>query len=261
MSAPGEPPLAGEVAIRARALTRQYGGVTVVRGVDLALPAGSKTALLGANGAGKTTLLAMLAGLISPTSGSLEIAGYARGSAGLRRAVGVLGHKPMLYEDLSPLENLRFFARLYRVSDAEARIEALLRQVGLWLRRHERTAILSRGYHQRLALARVLIHDPAVVIADEPETGLDPEGVALLDDLALRRPGLTVLAATHRIDHIQSWASGIVRLDRGRVVEDTSSLTTALVAPEAARATPATPASSGASVSPETASATGEGAR
>src|SRR5690606_9213523 len=106
-------------------------------------------------------------------------------------------------------------------------------RVGLWLRRHERTSVLSRGYHQRLALARVLVHRPTVVIADEPETGLDPEGVSLLDELALHAPGLTVLAATHRIDHIEAWATGIVRLDRGRVVEDTASVGAAAV--EAAR--------------------------
>ncbi len=216
--------VAAEPAVYAAGLTRQYGGVTVVRGVDLALPAGSKTALLGANGAGKTTLLNMLSTLITPTRGQVRIAGQKPGTAALRRAIGVLGHKPMLYEDLSPLENLRFFARLYEVQDADARIEELLRRVGLWLRRHERTAILSRGYHQRLALARVLVHRPAVVIADEPETGLDPEGVALLDELALAAPGLTVLAATHRIDHLPAWATGVVRLERGRVAEDTSSI-------------------------------------
>ncbi len=224
---------ATEIAISAQGLTRQYGGVTVVRGVDLALPAGSKTALLGANGAGKSTLLGMLSTLIGPTSGTFRVAGHAPGSAALRRSIGVLGHKPMLYEDMSPLENLRFFARLYGISDADADIEALLRRVGLWLRRHERTSVLSRGYHQRLALARVLVHRPTVVIADEPETGLDPEGVSLLDELALHAPGLTVLAATHRIDHIEAWATGIVRLDRGRVVEDTASVGAAAV--EAAR--------------------------
>ena len=86
------------------------------------------------------------------------------------------------------------------------------------------SAILSRGYHQRLALARALIHTPDVLIADEPETGLDPEGVALLDEMALTAPGLTVIAATHRIDHVDAWATGIVRLERGRVAEDTSSV-------------------------------------
>ncbi|MEX2373636.1 MAG: ATP-binding cassette domain-containing protein, partial [Dehalococcoidia bacterium] len=159
-----------------------------------------------------------------PTAGTLCIAGHRPGSAGLRRAIGVLGHRPMLYEDLSPLENLQFFARLYAVPDADARIEELLRAVGLWLRRRERTAILSRGTHQRLALARTLLHRPQVVIADEPETGLDPQGIALLDEVALTAPGVTLIAATHRVDHIEAWATGVVRLERGRVVEDTSSV-------------------------------------
>jgi len=215
---------AAGLAIEARALTRQYGGITVVRGVDLALPAGSKTALLGSNGAGKTTLLKMLCTLLTPTSGSFSIHGYRAPSPNVARSIGVLGHSPMLYEDFTPLENLQFFARIYGVSDAEARIEELLRRVGLWQRRYERTAILSRGYHQRLALARALVHSPSVLIADEPETGLDPEGVTLLDEMSLAAPGLTVLAATHRIDHLDAWATGIVRLERGRVVEDTSSI-------------------------------------
>ncbi|MQC17495.1 MAG: ABC transporter ATP-binding protein [Chloroflexi bacterium] len=215
------------IAIEARGLTRRYGGVTVVREVDLTLPVGSKTAVLGANGAGKTTLLSMLSTLLLPSSGSFSIQGHRAPSPDVARSVGVLGHSPMLYEDFTPLENLRFFARIYGVADAERRVEELLRQVGLWQRRHERTAILSRGYHQRLALARALVHSPAVLIADEPETGLDPEGVALLDEMALAAPGLTVLAATHRIDHIDAWATGIVRLERGRVSEDTSSVASA----------------------------------
>ena len=160
------------IAIDARGLTRQYAGVTVVRGVDLALPAGSKTALLGSNGAGKTTLLKMLSTLLTPTSGSFSVNGHRAPSAEVARSIGVLGHSPMLYEDFTPLENLQFFARIYGVQDAEPRIRDLLDQVGLWRRRNERTVILSRGYHQRLALCRALIHRPAVLIADEPETGL-----------------------------------------------------------------------------------------
>ena len=213
-----------EIAIEAQGLTRRYGGVTVVREVDLALPVGSKTAVLGANGAGKTTLLSMLSTLLLPSSGSFSIRGHRAPSHNVARSIGVLGHSPMLYEDFTPLENLQFFARIYGVADAERRVEELPRQVGLWQRPHERTAILSRGYHQRLALARALIHTPDVLIADEPETGLDPEGVALLDEIALTAPGLTVIAATHRIDHVDAWATGIVRLERGRVAEDTSSV-------------------------------------
>ncbi len=217
-----------EIAIDARALTRRYGGVTVVRNVHLALPAGSKTALLGANGAGKTTLLSMLSTLLLPSSGAFSIHAHRAPSPEVARSIGVLGHSPMLYEDFSPLENLQFFARIYGVAEVDRRVEELLRRVGLWQRRHERTAILSRGYHQRLALARALVHSPAVLIADEPETGLDPEGVALLDEMALAAPGLTVLAATHRIDHVDAWATGIVRLERGRVIEDTSSVATTI---------------------------------
>lgn len=213
--------------VETRALTKRYGGLEVVRSVALALPAGSRTALIGANGAGKTTLLAMLSTLVAPTEGHATIAGHSLRArpAALRRTIGVLAHRPMLYEEMTPLENLGFFARLYDVSNAEPRIEELLRAVGVWNRRFEAVAVLSRGYHQRLALARALLHRPAILLADEPETGLDPEGVELLDELVLRAPGLTVIAATHRVDRIEAWATGLVRLEHGRAVEDTASVT------------------------------------
>jgi ABC-type multidrug transport system ATPase subunit len=214
------------IAIEARRVGKRYAGVFVIRGIDLRLPAGSRTALLGANGAGKTTLLGVLSSLISATEGEVRIGGAAlrEHSAEVKRRIGVLAHRPMLYEEFSPLENLRFFARLYGTPDAEPRIEELLRAVGLWRRRDESTAVFSRGYHQRLAVARALVHAPDVLLLDEPETGLDPEGVALLDQLVLAAPGLTVLASTHRVDRVDTWATGIVRLDRGRVVEDTASV-------------------------------------
>ncbi|MDA1002483.1 MAG: ABC transporter ATP-binding protein [Chloroflexi bacterium] len=212
------------VAIEARALTKRFGMLTVVDAVDFRLSPGSKTALLGANGAGKTTLLGLLATLVTPSAGAAWIGGesLARPSAALRRRIGVLAHLPMLYEELSALENLTFFARLYGVREAPARIEELLRAVGLWRRRDEPTHVFSRGQHQRLALARALLHTPDVLLLDEPETGLDVAGVALLDELVLTAPGLTVLAATHRVDHVDSWAEGALRLDRGRLVEDTT---------------------------------------
>ncbi len=214
------------LAIETRALTRRYAGVDVVREVTLRVPAGRKVALVGSNGAGKTTLLSVLSTLVQPTSGEAWIAGRPLGerSAALRRSLGVLRHSPMLYEALSPLENLEFFARLYDVPDAPARIEELLRLLGLWRRRHEPALILSRGTHQRLSIARALVHRPAVLLLDEPETGLDPEGVELLDEVMLRAPDVTVLTATHRTDRIEAWADGLIRLDRGRVVEDTVSV-------------------------------------
>ena len=215
-----------DVIVETRALTKRYGGVDVVRAVSLALPEGSRTALIGANGAGKTTLLALLSTLVAPSEGDATIAGHSLRArpAELRAMIGVLAHKPMLYEELTPQENLGFFARLYGLDDAGARIEELLRAVGIWNRRHEAVSVLSRGMHQRLALARALLHRPAILLADEPETGLDPEGVEMLDELVLRAPGLTVIAATHRVDRIESWATGLVRLDRGRAVEDTASV-------------------------------------
>lgn len=212
-------------AIEARELTRRYSGVDVVREVTFRIPAGRKVALVGSNGAGKTTLLSLLSTLVQPTSGEAWIEGHtlASRSAALRRSLGVLRHSPMLYEAFTPLENLEFFARLYGIKEARPRIEELLRRLGLWRRRHEPTAVLSRGTHQRLAIARALIHQPSVLLIDEPETGLDPEGIALLDEMMLRAPGITVLAATHRVDRIEAWADGLVRLDRGRVAEDTTS--------------------------------------
>ncbi len=214
------------IAIETRALTKRYGGIDVVRDVSLRLPVGSRTALLGANGAGKTTLLALLSTLVSPTSGDATVEGYplAGKPAALRRVIGILGHQPMLYEDMSAAENLRLFGRLYGVLDASTRVEELLRLVGLWTRRDERVSVLSRGTHQRIALARALLHRPHILLADEPETGLDPEGLVLLDEVALASPGLTVVAASHRVDRVEAWATGLVRLQRGRVVEDTASV-------------------------------------
>ncbi len=207
-------------AVSTDRLTKRYGGVEVVVAATFALPIGSKTALLGPNGAGKSTLLGMLSSLITPSDGDATIAGYSlrANPTALRRGIGVLAHLPMVYEELSPLENLQFFARLYDVPDPGPRIEELLRAVGLWQRRGEPVQVFSRGYHQRLALARALLHRPSLLLLDEPETGLDPAGVELLDDLAMHDPEVTVLAATHLVDRTDVWADGVLRLERGRVV-------------------------------------------
>jgi heme exporter protein A len=206
-------------AIEARGLTKRYGGTTVLEDVSFSVQAGNKVALTGANGAGKSTLLAVLSTLATPSSGRASIAGHALSgpTAELRRSVGVLTHRPMLYEELTPLENMRFFARLYGVADAERRIEGLLRTVGVWRRRDEPTSVLSRGTHQRLAMARALVHAPGVLLLDEPETGLDAEAIEVLDALMLCAPGTTVLAATHRLDRIEAWADARLHLDRGRL--------------------------------------------
>lgn len=208
-------------AIEASDLTKRFGLLTVLEGVTFALEGGSKTALLGANGAGKSTLLDLLSTLSLASGGSGRVAGFDLATQGVevRRRVGVLGHRPMLYEQLTSIENLEFFARLYEVAPAATRIEELLRAVGLWRRRDERVEVLSRGFHQRLAIARALVHAPPVLLLDEPETGLDESALALLDELMLRAPDVTVLAATHRRDRIERWADGTIEVARGRLVE------------------------------------------
>ena len=207
--------------IEARGLTRRFGGAVALDRASFEVPSGAKAALFGANGAGKTTLLGVLSTLLAPSEGDAAVAGHdVRGAPGaVRAAIGVLTHRPMLYEELTPLENLGFFARLYGVGDADARAEELLRRVGLWTRRDEQTAVLSHGFHQRLAIARAVLHRPRVLLLDEPETGLDGDGLALLDELVLRAPGVTVLAATHQRERAERWADLVIELDRGRVVE------------------------------------------
>lgn len=211
-------------AIIADGLGRRFGAVTALEDVTFRVPAGGKVALLGSNGAGKSTLLAILTSLAPPRVGRAVVVGFdvAREGTEVRRRIGVLAHRPMLYEDLTPLENLRFFARLYGRAEPDARIEELLRRVALWRRRDEPTHVLSRGYHQRLAMARALVHEPGVLLLDEPETGLDGDALALLDELMLCAPGVTVLSATHRRERLEAWATGAIVLERGRVIEDSA---------------------------------------
>ena len=220
--------------IEARGLSKVYAGVPVIEDVSFTLAAGSRTALVGANGAGKSTLLQMLTSLVLPTAGEAHIDGRPATTPEARHRVGVLSHRPMLYEELTPLENLRFFAGLYEVPNPGVRIEELLRTVGLWQRRHEQTAVLSRGYHQRLSMARAVLHRPPVLLLDEPETGLDQEGLALLDELMLRASGVTVLAATHRLDRVPGWAEATLTVERGGVVGPDAVAATASAATAAA---------------------------
>lgn len=211
--------------ITAHGISKRFGSTLALDRVSFEVRGGTKVALLGANGAGKTTLLAVLSTLLTPSEGKAAVAGYDLTSETslLRASIGVLTHRAMLYEELSPIENLQFFARLYSVKNADERIEELLRAVGLWLRRDEATAILSRGYHQRLAIARALLHKPPVLLLDEPETGLDRDALALLDELVLQAPNLTVLAATHHRERVPAWADAVLELERGRLLNNSAS--------------------------------------
>ncbi len=208
-------------AILVEQLRKEYELRPVLRGVTFSLPTGQTLALLGPNGAGKTTLLRILATLARPTSGVVRLAGHdvARAANAVRRHVGYVGHAPLLYDELSAAENLVFFSRMYGLKDGTRRAVELLERVGLSAKARERAATLSRGQTQRLALARALLHDPAVLLLDEPDTGLDDRGLSVLGDVLRERraAGQTTVLATHAHDRALSLTDRVLVLNGGRV--------------------------------------------
>ncbi len=210
--------------IEVRELVKSFGPCTALAGIDLSVECGEIVAIVGPNGAGKTTLLRVLATLARPTSGTACIARHDLAHAGeeVRRCIGFLSHRTLLYEDLSAEQNLRFYARLYDLPDAADRIAAVLDRVGLSRRRDELVRNLSRGMQQRLALARTVLHGPEVLLLDEPYTGLDPNAVQMLTDLLLElaREGRTVLLTTHNLERALEVGQRLVVLTKGRLVYD-----------------------------------------
>ena len=187
--------------IRGRGLDKRYGSRRVLRGVDVEVPSGGFAVVTGPNGSGKTTLLRLIAGLTSPTRGELVVEVD-------RSRVGYVGHDALVYRELSALENLDLFGRLYRIPERRERIGMLLERYGLWESRGERVSTFSRGMTQRLALCRTLLHEPALLVLDEPYSALDEAGAALLDrELEGLRGVQTVLLATHdpaRLERLES---------------------------------------------------------
>jgi ABC-type multidrug transport system ATPase subunit len=192
--------------IRAAGLEKNYGLKRVLRGVDFELGRGGFLVVTGPNGAGKTTLLRLCAGLSVPTAGTLEVEPH-------RSRIGFLGHEALVYRELTALENLDLYGRLYRVPERRERIGMLLERFGLWEARRERASALSRGQLQRLALCRALLHKPELLILDEPFAGLDQDGAALLDrELAGMREHRTLLVATHEPERMAPLATGRLAL-------------------------------------------------
>jgi heme exporter protein A len=173
--------------IRATGLAKRFGDRRVFTGVDVHVSDRGFLLVTGANGSGKTTLLRILARLAAPTAGTLELPP--------REAIGYLGHDPLVYRELTPLENLTLFARLYRIPERGERVGMLLERFGLWEARNARVATFSRGMQQRLGLCRVLLHEPSLLVLDEPTNALDAQGLALLD--ALLDEPRSVIVATH----------------------------------------------------------------
>jgi heme ABC exporter ATP-binding subunit CcmA len=207
--------------LRVRGLVKGYGGPPVLRGVDLELSAGESLVLLGPNGAGKSTLLRLLAGLHKPQEGEVFLDGapFHSDDPAQRRRLGFVSHDLLLYAGLGARENLRFTASLFGLRGAEARIDEVLSAVGLdWVGDRPLRAY-SRGMAQRLTTARALLHRPALLLLDEPLTGLDPAGIRGLEDILarFRAAGGAVLMTTHDLAHIASTATRAIFLRRGRV--------------------------------------------
>ena len=205
--------------IEVRRLVKTFGLKPVLRGVDFRAEPGEFVALLGPNGAGKTTMLRILATLSRPTFGEVRIAGYqlpGQASA-VRRLLGIVSHQPLLYGDLTAEENLRFYARMYGLTDGGRRIREALATVGLEARRGDLVRQFSRGMQQRLAIGRALLHDPQVMLLDEPYTGLDQDASAMLDSLLrhVAAGGRTVVMTSHDLPRAADLATRIDVLSRG----------------------------------------------
>jgi ABC-type multidrug transport system ATPase subunit len=192
--------------IAARGLGRSFGTKAVLRDLDLNVAERDLLVVTGPNGSGKSTLLALCAGLLAPTRGELEVRAE-------RGRIGYLAHEPLVYRELTALENLDLYGRLYRVPERRERIGMLLERYGLWEARRERVATFSRGMQQRLALCRTLLHEPDLLLLDEPYAGLDEDGTELLDgELRALAGARTLVLATHDPGRVAPLATGRLAL-------------------------------------------------
>ncbi len=214
-----------EPLIEVVSLRKAFGRHRVLKGIDLAIEAGSSVVMFGPNGAGKTTFLRILSTLSKPTSGTVRVSGVdiKDNPEGIRQFLGLVTHAPLLYTDLSAQENLVFYARLYGIDTPEKRIQELLERVGLLHRRYDLVRTFSRGMVQRMAIARALLHNPPILLLDEPDTGLDPQAAEMMTDF-LREIGgseRTVIMTTHHLERGLELADRVLILHGGTIVFDT----------------------------------------
>lgn len=211
--------------IQVEGVTKVYGRAKALNRVDLTVQEGEFVTIVGPNGAGKTTLLGVIAGLIRPTAGSVRLDGVdivAERDHEVGRKIGVLAYRTYLYDELTVEENLRFYGALYDVAPLDHAVQRTLDRVGLARRAQSLTMTLSRGMRQRLSIARALLHDPPVLLLDEPYVGLDQEAIAMLQEV-LRNGARTGLLVTHDLERGLAVADRIAIMVRGRLVYETRS--------------------------------------
>ena len=210
-----------ETFLRAEGLVKRYGHIHALRGIDLQVDRGDSLVLLGPNGAGKSTLLGVLAGRVRPTEGQVVLQGEILGkSATARSLTGYLAHSSLLYQGLTARENLLFYGKLFGVEDPAERSDEMLHFMGLWERRDDRIGGFSRGMEQRLSIARCLLHDPQLILLDEPFSGLDYQSSrAFAHALRQLRDGhRTLVVATHDIAAVEDLGDRVTIMDRGRIL-------------------------------------------
>ena len=215
--------------IKLHGLVKQYGTNLVLRGVDLHVGAGEFVTLVGSNGAGKSTLMRVVATLLQPTAGKVQIGGWSlpQQAERVRRHIGLVSHYSLLYGDLTAVENLTFFAKLYQLDNQQERVLAALKKVGLYARQRDAVSTFSRGMVQRLTIARATLHEPDILLLDEPYTGLDQDASRLLDDLLRQEHenGRSILMITHDLSHGLNLCDRAAILNRGKIVYDADSRT------------------------------------
>ncbi len=212
--------------IQVQRLVKRFGAKTVLSNLDFQVVEGEFVALMGPNGAGKTTLLRILSSLMKPTYGSIRVAGFQlpAQSAAVRSRLGIVSHLPLLYGDLTAEENLQFYGKMYAVQSLKQRIIEVLDLIGLSSRKADLVRTFSRGMQQRLAIGRAILHDPAVLLLDEPHTGLDQDACEMLDHLLreVAATGRTVVMTSHDLARVQDLARRFDVLSRGKILSSIS---------------------------------------
>lgn len=209
-------------AIQTEGLTKSFSSHYALRGIDLQVNYGEHLAVMGPNGAGKTTLLKVLATIMNPTSGKMTIAGLnpKKDAEEIRRRLGVVTHQVFFYSNLTAYENLEFYSRMYDVPNRKERIHEVVNMVGMTHRLHDRMGTLSRGMQQRLSIARALLHNPEIILLDEPETGLDQQALSILWQVLKgdKEKPRTVFLTTHNLERALQFGDCAIILCRGRIV-------------------------------------------